>query len=593
MELKKITESVLGYPKLAARLVEHPADVKRAQKIVKEIRSRTSLTFMAVVEKFLESTFLRLYNGIFLETVPGLDIEALNKNNNIVLVPNHQSHADYIAITYIFYKKFRIGVHVAGGINLNVFPLGSLFRRCGCFFIRRSFASDILYKLVLEAYLYHLLKTGAMIEFYFEGGRSRSGKMLAPRYGLFQMIVEAHEELQRQGIAKPLLFMPISLSHEHLPEERSHVREITGGAKSEAKVSKLPRTFWRLLTGKFGSIYVRAAEGVAASEDTTDRKKQIQELAFNCFRSVGKGIAVTPTALLAMIFLDDPQGVLDKETLLAKAAGILEYCRHSGIPSSGFLGEDVMEFSLFRAMDVLISNKKVKVIDRPELGKTFYALHKESRPGLLYFKNTILHHFLVPSTIAKALSGVRSGRIKTTEHLKNFLLDQRARLKYEFYLPTTKDLYADAFHLISWCTGRKIERLEQVMLLDDREVEMIARVVDPFARGLAFIDEGHYLTTLVIRHFGKETFTREKFVRDAKAIFELERAYGRLIRYQESFSVPLLMNSLAYFEHLGVVERKPGGYMAQNPEQIAELMEKYAQDLTSLVTFNLKAATPF
>ena len=101
------------------------------------------------------------------------------KNHNIIFVPNHQSHADYLALNYAFHKDYTdIPVHIAGGINLNIFPIGTMFRKSGCFFIRRSFTNDLNYKNTFEAYLYYLLKQGFPIEFFFEGGRSRTGKLL-------------------------------------------------------------------------------------------------------------------------------------------------------------------------------------------------------------------------------------------------------------------------------------------------------------------------------------------------------------------------------------------------------------------------------
>ena len=119
----------------------------------------------------------------------------LMSKGSVVLVPNHQSHADYVEINYKFYKKYNRPLYVAGGDNLNIFPIGKIFRGGGCFFIRRSFQSDIIYKLTMEAYLYALLKQKQPIEFFFEGGRTRSGKLRPPKFGLYSMLLEAHSHL--------------------------------------------------------------------------------------------------------------------------------------------------------------------------------------------------------------------------------------------------------------------------------------------------------------------------------------------------------------------------------------------------------------
>ena len=119
---------------------------------------------------------------------------------------------------------------MAGGDNLNITGVGGWFRKMGCFFIRRRFPDDAIYKLTLEAYLYHLLREGRVIEFFFEGGRSRTGKLLPPRFGLYRMLMNAHSELSKVS-GKKLAFVPVSIAHEYVPESRSLDRELGGDAR--------------------------------------------------------------------------------------------------------------------------------------------------------------------------------------------------------------------------------------------------------------------------------------------------------------------------------------------------------------------------
>ena len=165
--------------------------INKILKNLDEIKSTFSKRSIGAVLKFLKVALNKIYKIFSLELPDGAILK-LVKKNSIVLVPNHQSHADYIALNCALYSRFKIPIYIAGGINLNVFPIGTVFRESGCFFIRRSFNNDILYKLALEGYLFYLLSEGKPIEFFFEGGRSRSGKLLPPRYGLFQILSIAH-----------------------------------------------------------------------------------------------------------------------------------------------------------------------------------------------------------------------------------------------------------------------------------------------------------------------------------------------------------------------------------------------------------------
>src|SRR5690606_9957515 len=108
---------VLTYPKLAERLQERPEEKGKVQKIFKEIHGDFSPTVVKTAVTLIDATFLKLYDGVNIELPPGMDFEKLKENNHIVLVPNHQSHADYVAITYSMFKKFNVPLRVAAGIN--------------------------------------------------------------------------------------------------------------------------------------------------------------------------------------------------------------------------------------------------------------------------------------------------------------------------------------------------------------------------------------------------------------------------------------------------------------------------------------------
>src|SRR3989344_5988667 len=150
---------VLTYPKLVERLQNKPEDAQKIKKLFKEIHGEFSPTLVKSAAALLDATFLKLYDGVNLEVPPGMDFKKLKEDHHIILVPNHQSHADYVALTYSMFKKFGIPIRVAAGINLNVFPLGQFFGKAGAFFIRRSFTADQLYKITFEAYVFYLLKT--------------------------------------------------------------------------------------------------------------------------------------------------------------------------------------------------------------------------------------------------------------------------------------------------------------------------------------------------------------------------------------------------------------------------------------------------
>lgn len=597
--LTKMQEIVLSYPKLRERIHNREAPEKEQEKALKnldEIKAEFSPAAIKSFQKFLDTTMHKLYDSINFDDTHA-DIKSLLKENCVVLVPNHQSHADYLAINYLFYKTYKVPLYVAGGVNLDIFPIGKLFRKSGCFFIRRSFANDVTYKLTLEAYLYYLLKMGRPIEFFFEGGRSRTGKLLPPRYGLYGMLLDAHRALLKERDT-PLLFIPVSIVHEYVPEQKSLAKELGGAKKKKESTGQLLGLF-KLFAYQFGSIHMRLGKPVEVQssvlsqvEEGEELKKYTQDLAFKCFREVGRGMMVTPTSVLAMVLLDEPSGAMLWQDILTKAQAILGYCEKFHIPMTDNLSHEKSAESLERAMDILIGNAKVDVIGREGHGSLYYSIREESRTEILYFKNTILHHFLIPSIIGDAWINLFSGQINDVKDLKEFFLFQRRSLKYEFYLPTVKEFFYGTLKVVSDCIGRRVGTLEDLMNLNHKELYAIASTVGIFNRALTYIMEAYFVAGRAIYSLSQtypEGFKIDDYNKLVKELHEEERKLGRLIRYPESYSVPLMKSALKYYGQSGTVENSMGTINVTRPDDFENIYKRIEKNLNDLMTISIRA----
>lgn len=575
---------VLTYPKLAERLEERPEDKSRAEKIFKEIHGDFSPTLVKTAVTFIDATFLKLYDGVNIELPPGMDFEKLKENNHIVLVPNHQSHADYVALTYSMFKKFNVPLRVAAGINLNVFPMGQLFGKAGAFFIRRSFAADPVYKLTFEAYIYYLLKTGQVVEFFFEGGRTRTGKLLKPKYGLFQMLLEAHSHIKE----KPLMFVPVSLAHEHIPEEKAHARELGGGKKVPEKGTQLFKLL-KLFNKRLGTIHIHFSEPIVVKGFEGDLKEATQKLAFANFTAVGRGMPITPSSLLALIMLDEPSGALTWKQIEDRAIDVKEYCRALNIPMTPSLSGDDFTDSLRSALDMFIGNKKIEVLKREKLNQVFYVIKGERRVEVLFHKNMILHHFIVPGIINAAWFNVFNGSIKDGMQLSRFLITKRKELKYEFYLPSVKEMIKEALDIMSYALGRKVDSLEECMRFTSPELFEIATKVRRFSTALSYLYEAYYISSIAVKYLGNENFTQERFIQVSKELFTLELEHGRIIKYPESYTVPIIKDTLTYHLSQKVIERNEDrSFRVVDPSKLDDLIEKFIKDLNDQVAINMK-----
>jgi glycerol-3-phosphate O-acyltransferase len=583
--LEDIYDIVCSYEKVREHLKSHPNDRDKICKYIDEIKGDYSSKMLGAVETFMDKTFVKLYDGFNVDVPQNFDLKETLKNYHVVLCPNHQSHADYIALQYIFSKKFKIPVYIAAGINLNIFPIGNIFKKCGAFFIRRRF-DDEVYKLAFQGYIYFLLKTDKIVEFFFEGGRTRTGKLLPPRYGLFSMILDAHTKFDDGK--KPLMFIPVAIAHEHIPEEGAHAKELGGGKKEKEKPTQLLKLF-KLFNKKLGTVHVRFGEGIVVKDKFKDLKAKTQELAFENFRRVGKEMPITPSSLLSLILLDEPSGALTWKQIEQRTIDVTDYCKHMGIPLTKSLSSDSGLSAVKVAMDMFLNNKKVELLKRPKLNQVFYTLNDESRVNLLFHKNMILHHFFVPAVINATWFNIFNGTIKDGKDLRNFLVMKRKELKYEFYLPKTVEMIEEGKKIIGYAIGREIKDIEEVLTFSIDELYKVTSKVRRFSTALSYIYEAYYISAITIKYLSDSPFTQDKFLQVAGELFEMEKEHGRIVKYQESFTNPKMIATLDYLINLSIIEKNEKNlFSVTDHEKMSYMIEKFAKDVNDQVSINLK-----
>jgi glycerol-3-phosphate O-acyltransferase len=304
---------------------------KRARDFAWEIAADYSHPFVRSVSFMLTWFWNKLYDGI---AVHHFDkARAAAPGHEIVYVPCHRSHADYLLLSYQLYQLGGVVVpHIAAGINLNLPVLGPLLRRGGAFFLRRSFKGNALYSVVFNEYLAQLIERGVPIEYFVEGGRSRTGRPLAPRAGMLAMTVRAYLRAPR----RPVLFQPVYIGYEKLMEGKSYIGELSGKAKEK-------ESWWGLLTGMrkvlrqhYGHVALNFGEPIelaplleAASPEwraatgDPDAKPEwlggvIDHLAEQIQVNINRAADVNPINLLALAILSTPKHAMAESDLLAQ-----------------------------------------------------------------------------------------------------------------------------------------------------------------------------------------------------------------------------------------------------------------------------------
>jgi len=261
----------------------------RAKKILTRMRGKTSGTAIIFFKRILTPVLNRIFSGIEVQGLDNLREEL--KNNPVVVLPNHRSHFDYLLLSYVFYRENLPLPFIAAGDNLNFPPVGFLLRRVGAFFIKRRSERDPLYRFVLSNYVKYLMKRGHLIEFFIEGGRSRSGLPREPKVGLLKYIVLGVHEGERRDVS----LVPVSITYERIPEEQGLTSEMSGEKKRSESLASIFRAS-KLLKQRFGTVSVSFGEGLGAK---TLSQQLLHDSAIRVVRKQADLSTITPLSLLA------------------------------------------------------------------------------------------------------------------------------------------------------------------------------------------------------------------------------------------------------------------------------------------------------
>ena len=339
------------------------------------------------------------------------ELKRLAADHPLVFLPSHKSNLDHLVLRRVLWESGHRNHQTAGGVNMSFFPIGLIARRAGLFFIRRTFGDDPLYKFVLRSYFEYLIERGATLEWYMEGTRSRTGKLLYPRYGLLGYAADALEASDRPDI----YLVPTSISYDHVHELDSYTAEQAGVDKQPETLAWLVGTI-RALRRPNGSIHLRFGEPLSLREALADapageeRRPALQRTAIEVCARINRITPVTPSALATAPLLAAGGRPLTRPRLAADLAELAYYVRDRGLPASEPL--DVLEDpeGLDRIMLGLAEHGVVAVEPSSETGggeeetTPAYRIPPGCSLAAGYYRNTIIHFFIAPAAAEAGLA---------------------------------------------------------------------------------------------------------------------------------------------------------------------------------------------
>ena len=383
----------------------------KAKRYADEIAAHQSYSVVRFMYSLLTWLWNRLYEGILVNNIER--VQRLAEDNELIYVPCHRSHIDYLLLSYVLYTNGLTPPHIAAGINLNMPVIGSILRRGGAFFMRRSFTENALYKAVFDEYMHLMFSRGYAVEYFIEGGRSRTGRMLQPRTGMLSMTMRGFQK----NPALPLVFMPVYFGYEKILEAGTYIDELKGKPKKGESISDLFSIFKRLKSS-FGRVSVNFGAPLYLSSfmdehlpewrtaSGIDRKDSFAlgtQLACELATRINNAAAINPVNLVATILLATPKQVIE-ETRLEECLNF-----HLRFLEAFPYTADATITSL-SATEIIEKAVQVSILTR----NTYRFGNILSVKGdiailLTYYKNNISHILALPSLVARFLL--------TTKHL--------------------------------------------------------------------------------------------------------------------------------------------------------------------------------
>jgi glycerol-3-phosphate O-acyltransferase len=365
--------------------------IDEARKGLEEIVTVQSPAFAAAFDYGLGPLHTRAWT-VDADTAALASLKRLNERHALVYLPTHRSYADAFILSRLLRDHGMKRNHILGGNNLGFFPLGTIIRRSGGILIRRSFQDDEIYKMVVREYLGWLASQRLNLEWYMEGGRSRTGKLRPPKYGLLRYLVDAIES----GGADDMMLVPVSTTYDQMHEVSSMAAEEAGGVKAKEGLSWLAG-YARTQQNWIGNAYVRFGEPLSLREalDRADSdgpgKWTVAKIAFEVFQRINRVTPVTDAALVALALL----GVRDKALTLNEVhelvRPLLEYAAVRGLPSSHL-------DALRRPEGVdgtLETLEKSGVVSRYDQGvEPVYKIEPGQHGVAAFYRNSAIHWFI-------------------------------------------------------------------------------------------------------------------------------------------------------------------------------------------------------
>jgi len=572
-ELQSSSRFITGLKAIAVQ-ADQPLGVVQA-------RAVNYLAEMAAAhDRFAIDSFNRYGNFLLRAYDIGVDadrleaLRALNREHALVFLPNHRSYLDPLVVRSALLSAGFPANHCFAGNNMSWWPMGDWCRRTGNIILRRSIGDDPLYKYVLRQYLGHVIDQRNNLEWYIEGGRTRTGKLRDPKFGLLTYLVDAVEAFDDN---RDVYLVPTSIVYDGLPEVTSLISEQQGSTKKPETISWL-LNYPRATGHGFGQVHLcigeplslrralATADAAPAALEPRQRRLRVEKVAFEVCHRINRATPVTQTALVTLALLGVDDRALTLPELRRVIEPYLQYFARRKIEVTGNLSETG---ELQSTLDWLASRGIVLTFDGGL--EPVWGISPEHHLEAAFYRNSIVHLLVNRAVVELVLAAAADGGIDYETDAWDEALRLRDLFKFEFFFPDKAEYREELKYelsLIDEAWSQHITDPEHAhRMLADAEPHLARRALASFVESYAVVAD-RLAGMPPEQQINEKTFVLESF-----GVARQRRMQQRL-RNSDSVSTEVLRNALRAAAHRELLG--PGG------AELAERRQAFARELGEL-----------
>ena len=530
-----------------------------AQDYFWEISADSNIVYINAMLRLVSWLSEHLFEGIAFDTEGFEKVREAGQKGCLVFVPCHKSHLDYLILNNLMYQHHMQPPRIAAGKNLSFWPLGPVFRGSGAFFIRRRFLGGKLYAEVLYTYIKTLVKAGYNIEFFIEGGRSRTGKLVLPKLGLLSMLLRTYDE----QATPDLLFVPTFIGYDQVLEEKAYLSELEGRSKKAESVGQLVKAR-KFLKKRYGRAYIQFSEPLSMKEylalvpasQSHQARDYSQEIAYRIIQAINQISVVTPFALVCAALLTYPRKGVYRRELLQIIQVLYDYLQAHGVPQADSL--ENLNQAVEDTLTLCDSRKLITPIEREEgltdeLGLGGYSIDETKRPLLEYYKNNILHFFQPASMVSLAILARQGFEFDRGQILEDFSF-LKDFFKNEFIF-SDQEPEGQVEEILNYFNSRGV-----VINLDPQAASYTLsasglKELSYFANLLYNYLESYWIVFRSMKYLQKKPRSEKEFLKRTQSIGQKLYKLGEVER-AEALSEATFQNALKLFGEKGLVLKK-------------------------------------